>query len=193
MRSTVTPSSNWLVLAALTILGMPFTIPSIHLNQPKSEVLAYLAGIIDGEGCISLHERKDRRSCHGQIQVQMSNPQAVNLLRDLFGGNFGLWQRPNRPEHADQYKWAATGKRAAVVCETLLPYLRVKKAQALNLIALQKLNKRISAAVNVERSKGNGFHGRTGAFPVDENLYRQGKELVAFNRLLNMRGKPKET
>jgi len=97
--------------------------------------LAYLAGIIDGEGCISLYGRGKRcedgswkRFTVG-ISVGMVDYEIPCLLRDSFGG--GLCQHPPRGiSRKPQWLWSISHRKAFKVLILLKPYLRIKAAQA---------------------------------------------------------------
>ena len=100
----------------------------------SSEILAYLAGILDGEGCIGLYNsrsRTDTRSTHFQLVVRVTqkSPQAVELLNQVFGGNMHTYTDvgPNKP--GPYFSWRVTNNQAVGVLEKLQPYLREKRAQ----------------------------------------------------------------
>lgn len=90
---------------------------------------AYLAGIIDGEGCITVWKsgRYDNRVV--TVAVAMNDKQAVDLLYEAFGGCLFHIKKQN-PKWNDSWRWAVKSRRAKVVLEALLPYLRVKTRQA---------------------------------------------------------------
>ncbi len=104
--------------------------------------LAYLAGIVDGEGYIGI-KRSARvkgsvspRFCE-RIQVRMINEEAINLLADTLGGNYyreTMSQRKGRP----LFCWQASDAQAAVILRALLPYLRIKKGNAIAALALRE-------------------------------------------------------
>ena len=80
---------------------------------------AYLAGIIDGEGCITVLT----------VAVVMNDKEAVQMLYDAFGGCLFFVKRGNAKWH-DSWRWAVKQRKAAVALEAFLPYLRVKDRQA---------------------------------------------------------------
>lgn len=94
--------------------------------------LAYMAGIIDADGHISIHRRR-----HGEkpyysplIGISGTQPQPHKIAQDLWGGSFFTY-RPKNPQHRLQYQWQCIGIRAATAIEAILPYLRLKEEQAL--------------------------------------------------------------
>lgn len=105
----------------------------VELN---SNVAAYTAGIIDGEGCISV--RKDRGLL---IQVANTDLDLLVWIRDHWGGRLyavGYVRKP-RPRCKPLFLWNMYGKDAIWILEILLPFLIVKKAQALVALKLKNV------------------------------------------------------
>lgn len=92
--------------------------------------LAYLAGILDGEGSIFIAVRppRDGRSPSHTLTVvvKMRDPQAV----ELFQGLGGTQKYRHRYDGAIYFVWQAQNKVAFAALVALYPYLRVKKHQA---------------------------------------------------------------
>lgn len=106
-----------------------------------TNVLAYLAGIVDGEGYIGIKRanRKDSVSpiFHERIQVRMINEEAIKLLAETLGGNYyaeSMAQRGGRP----LFCWQASDAQAAGILRALLPYLRIKNGNAIAALALRE-------------------------------------------------------
>jgi hypothetical protein len=106
--------------------------------------IRYVAGIIDGEGCISISWDRPGSKISprfvGQISVGMTNLKLIRLLGKQFGGcihNYKVQKSYYKPI----LYWTLTAKAAAKFLNKVLPYLRVKKRQALLLIALHKRKK----------------------------------------------------
>lgn len=92
---------------------------------------AYAAGIIDGEGCILIAVRppRDGRSAAHDLRVivKMRDHQAIELLRDLFGGVQKYRVIQGGKVH---HQWQVQQRKAYRTLKDVLPYLLVKKAQA---------------------------------------------------------------
>lgn len=106
-----------------------------------SHVLAYLAGIVDGEGYIGIKRttRKDSISpiFHERIQVRMIHEPAIKLLADTLGGNYyreSMAQRQGR----QLYCWQASDAIACNILRALLPHLRIKRSNAEAVLALRE-------------------------------------------------------
>ncbi len=105
----------------------------------KRTELAYMAGIFDGEGCISITRVKGKTvpKYYLVCQVHMANEYMINLFRFCFRGSI-FNPKKREPHHKQMWQWICTGRIAQVFLETLLPYLRLKRAEAELGIELQK-------------------------------------------------------
>jgi len=93
--------------------------------------LAYLAGIIDGEGCISLHRQVSKNgfvSYNPFVKVEMVAQEPIILLQAMFGGKVRL--RRTRVGCQPVWYWKVRGDGAYQCLVALCNYLLVKKAQA---------------------------------------------------------------
>lgn len=117
-------------------------------NIPET-LLAYCAGVIDSDGWITiLRSTYEMRHAHcrgvspvyfGHVGVNQVTPEAVDILHGLFGGRRTMMRRKGcRPLHS----WTVTYVRAAVVVQAVLPYLRIKRVQAENVLLLQELKRK---------------------------------------------------
>lgn len=98
---------------------------------------AYVAGLIDGEGCLGISKKLTVT-----VDVGMTEP-ALPLLRDL-AGRYGGKVRPFRKATdtwSAAYTWTITGAKATAMLELLLPRLRLKQEQAHLLIKCQELRR----------------------------------------------------
>ena len=96
---------------------------------------AYLAGIVDGEGCIfvSRYDRKDgRQTEYGLIvSIAQSNLAFIDYLHDLIGAGFTREvKNKTAAHHMDRYDLRITGKQAGEFLQAILPHLIIKKDQA---------------------------------------------------------------
>jgi hypothetical protein len=110
-----------------------------HTLCLNEKVLAYFAGLFDGEGCINVTEVKPRPGrCSPTFQtlaqVSMTDRRSLDLLMDSFGGSIRLASKKGaRPI----WIWRVYHKTAKQFLEAILPYLVVKKLQAELLIELE--------------------------------------------------------
>ena len=107
----------------------------------KDTDIAYLAGVIDGEGCIMINRFATDRSMIGYqyriiVEITMCDYHTIKYLADAFA-------RPIEKRVIRSGKTACKiiwrNGPAAALLETILPYLRGKKAQAVACLEFQKL------------------------------------------------------
>jgi hypothetical protein len=95
--------------------------------------LAYIAGIIDGEGCITIsrHRTKNlqREYYHLSLRVKMVDSKAISFIVAKFGGKIYSvsTSQYNRRQSVD---WVVTGDDAKRILLLIKPYLLIKIEQA---------------------------------------------------------------
>jgi len=105
-------------------------------KEYKTTDLAYLAGIIDGEGSIyignfSCNPHTKLPYYQTSMQVTNTDEALIRWLQETFGGlvNGKSKENTDRPRRT-AFVWTATGERLTHLCELLMPYLICKKRQA---------------------------------------------------------------
>ena len=111
-------------------------------------LLAYTAGIFDGEGCIGIYRHKDKRLRKGFnyflcVSIWSTNQWLIQWLKMNYGGCTLL--RPKFSEEAYTskkpiWKWQLTARKAREFLELILPYLYLKRPEAELAISFQKAN-----------------------------------------------------
>lgn len=148
--------------------------------------IRYLAALIDGEGCVSIQLNRAALQANKRprvvFQLSISNtwfPLIQDLKRD-FGGAFHAHQstKKKRPEHKQGYNWTISERAACNLLRKVLPYLRVKRRQALLAIELLRLK-------NVYKQTKRG---RPRGAPLTAREYRQRVRLFVLCHKLNRRG-----
>ncbi len=108
------------------------------LRRPSKVNLAWAAGLIDGEGCISITKCRPRGENINilyslTIGVNMVDRPTIYRLKHLFGGGKISKKKPTRTENGTMrrtfYTWAISSKQAKQALEWLLPYSITKKSQ----------------------------------------------------------------
>jgi hypothetical protein len=106
----------------------------------KEQNWSYMAGLFDGEGCVSIteHTFNDKKTGytwnHFIFMVQITNTN-LDLMRWLvahFGGKYYIQNRhPKHPNWKLSYRWRPKGrKNEETFLLNVLPYLVVKKEAA---------------------------------------------------------------
>lgn len=94
-------------------------------------VLAYLAGIIDADGYITIN-RSQRGSYlyHApQVGIAGTRREPHDLAASIWGGNVGCYS-PKIAGYLPQFQWSRQGSSAVGVILAIQPFLRIKKEQA---------------------------------------------------------------
>ena len=116
----------------------------------KQTDLAYLAGIIDGEGCISIFARN--RPGHKypdmclRVAVNSTDEWLCQYIRFSFGGFMS--QPKYRANCKPIWEWRLERGKARDFLELILPYLHLKRPQA-------------ELAIKFQNSKGRSTNGLT--------------------------------
>ena len=97
-------------------------------TRPPTEVeLSYLAGLIDGEGCIRLnYYPNSSKSPYASCQVSMTDAGPLKLLNSLFpnrSGRLGYFIRPNS-RYKNVYRWQSYSRKTHTFLKLIFSYLR---------------------------------------------------------------------
>jgi hypothetical protein len=93
--------------------------------------LAYLAGMIDGDGYITINRsvRKGKVYHAPQIGIAGTRREPHDLAASIWGGTVGCFL-PANAAHRPQFQWSRQGEVAAEIIRALEPYLLVKVEHA---------------------------------------------------------------
>lgn len=103
---------------------------------------AYVAGLIDGEGNISLIRRTDARYKTGYqvklaIGISNTNEWLIQWLKVQLGGSISC-KSDKRKNRKAVWQWQLTDRKASGFLELVLPYLQIKRPQAELALKFQK-------------------------------------------------------
>jgi len=136
---------------------------------------SYLAGLVDGEGCITAFRRRahsESRERHpsavGGIRIAMCAPDLIQWICSFAGVGKVYFLPARKKTHKDCWLWQPGLQGSARFLEAILPYLRLKRQQATLLIELAQI-------------KAQSRRGR------QRDLERQ-QEIVREIQVLNKRG-----
>lgn len=153
-----------------------------EINNISIEDAIYIAGLFDGEGCISLSKNHTIKEKDGyrtptftlRAVIRMTNADIINWLYITVGGIiYNNCNSPARMKYSPKCKpyhqWGAAGRNAIYFLKQIYPYLKVKKLQA-----------------EIAFKFGNTLKYRYGKLPNEIVLTRE--ELRSEMTLLNHRG-----
>lgn len=169
------------------------------MKRTKENKLAYAAGIIDGEGCISIYKKSfrngkfkgtDARNYHLTVVVTQKDGKMMDWLYGNFGGSISLHKKWDRPEQKCwAHEWTLNYQKAADFLKQILPYIVAKKRQAEIAIQFQsritygkritqhELDTRTALADELKREKKNY------SFSENHNVQRRVKDENAIVQL----------
>jgi hypothetical protein len=114
----------------------------------KDVELAYIAGMLDGEGTISInrHKRTDIKLNTPSLRYKLfinvvnTNEDVIRFIHKIFGvGNVQFRDRSKEFHRQNQFKWQVDGDKAKDVLKSLLPYMIIKKEETEIAIEFQEL------------------------------------------------------
>lgn len=128
--------------------------PDIPYNKVTYEPLklAYLAGIVDGEGSLCVYRvnpakynRYQTPNYRAVLNISNTRKELVSWLDDNFS-NFNSGSKKHKRSIFKKnstherwiYEWVVQGHRLLDICEQLMPYLVLKKRQAELIIEFRK-------------------------------------------------------
>lgn len=150
----------------------------------KDTDLAYLAGVIDSDGSISVRKsdysvrRGVATNCSywPRIKIKQVDSEAIVLAQSLFGGT--LYKAKSQTANGkDLYAWEVTNRKAQACLQAILPYLRIKRLRALNGIECAKLTEE---SIAVRRKTVRPTHiteALEACYMRSRELNRTGKEV----------------
>ena len=134
----------------------------------NSEIAAYCAGLIDGEGCISMGTVKTKYTIF--IAVVMTEEKAVRFLKKHYEGS--LMKRQRKHYHKPIWAWRVYARKAETCLRSIYPYLLVKKEQAS--VCLQ-MRDHLQEAGSLTRG------------PIGNRNVNKDEEILAFRKKLKSR------
>lgn len=122
----------------------------INYKNIDNTILAYVAGLLDGEGSIGISLKKkgtvyirkkgytrktDKYSLH--IQIGNTNRKVIEWLKDIFGGQFQIVKHKDcRGEKF--FAWHLYTNKAYNLLNCILPYMKIKRKQCELAVEFQK-------------------------------------------------------
>lgn len=108
----------------------------------KDTELAYLAGIIDGEGFVSVRQQEERNRLSMQVGMITTDLPMIEWVHSRFGGK--VYHRPPNQKHPNwkpKYEWRMSATLIDILIPEIRPYLIIKAHHADLLMNLRELYK----------------------------------------------------
>ena len=111
----------------------------------KETTKAYMAGIVDADGSISISTVAATKQYVVKVAVTNTKVEMVNLFIEHFGGKLRKrkWKNSN---WKDCYEWSLTANKAAGVIQIIMPYLIIKKRQGDLALRLNRAKRAVNRA-----------------------------------------------
>lgn len=108
-------------------------------KSPDTHDLAYIAGLLDGDGCIHIAKQQQsdraRPTYRARVTLAQSDYELLDYVRKVLGELSYLHKvRRTLQQNRQHYTLVYDGRHALAVIEKLLPWLRAKAPQALVLL-----------------------------------------------------------
>jgi hypothetical protein len=122
----------------------------------KKDFWIWLAGFVDGEGCIYISKSKSANNCGYQyslrLEIAQSNKKLLDMIKDRICAGSNVWNKSrekyyidyygNSHHHNKAYGLKITANKALKVLEKIYPYLQIKRKQAKLGMMFQKTTRR---------------------------------------------------
>jgi len=149
------------------------------MKQSKTADYAYLAGVVDCDGCIQIKKFRQGNSFQYDctILTNQVDSGAIDYLHGRFGGKVYRNNRYNpSPTHKQiVYRWEVRGQEAADIAKRIAPFLRIKKAQAQLLVRYRDIQ---NHQMRIPRGRGHPLEPHEVA--LREECYLEMKKLKSI-------------
>ena len=91
--------------------------------------IAWAAGLIEGEGCFTLHSKK-----HPYLLVDSTDKDVIEKLHTVFpfGSVRGPYTNSKRPQHKPRWRFDAYGPKCRNIMMSIYPYLCSRRKAKIN-------------------------------------------------------------
>lgn len=116
------------------------------MDKIMSVKMAYMAGLIDGEGHIGIKSDSTKKQYRTYYYERISIANTCKEVVDMFSGEFGGYvylHKPSKLSDNSYWTWEVTNTKARIAISKLMPYLVVKKheAEMVTLLSDNKIKK----------------------------------------------------
>jgi hypothetical protein len=98
-------------------------------EKMKETDIAYLAGMIDSDGCIGIQKYSNCNTYRVILTIVQRDMALIEYLYSTFSGSVNL-VKGSVGNKRFYFRWVVTDKKAMIVLGKCLPYLKLKQGQA---------------------------------------------------------------
>lgn len=114
------------------------------IKIPSNADFAYLAGLIDAEGCFRIQHwqpKRQGRSEHWVITLEIGNSKfsIFPWLLERFGGSI-IYRKPTKSRHNAMIIWSLRSDALFQILPNIYPFLRVKKERCEKLVQFHQIS-----------------------------------------------------
>lgn len=115
------------------------------MNALQETDKAYLAGLIDGEGCITITKTQGKVNrtpvYTATVVIAMTNKNVLEYVKAMTGiGSMAIQDRSQRENYSDAYRWFITvTSDIRDLLLSIIPFLHVKKVEAESMVEFLSL------------------------------------------------------
>ena len=126
----------------MRLLNFPSDVKLREKFEIQTE-LAYIAGIIDGEGSISIRKHSNRNWYEYQLRVdvKLTDQEIPYWFQELFGG--GVCFRAPIGNRKPAWQWTITDIKAANFLSSVQPYLHIKSEHCKIVLEFQETKRHV--------------------------------------------------
>jgi len=107
-------------------------------------ILAYTAGLLDGEGCIT------GSGHYVQVFISGSNKEMIAWLKETYGGGYVNWNCNPRGRRVE--KWMVPSKSITPFLKLMIPFLRIKRKQLYKAMSIRSMIERKADKTRIARA-----------------------------------------
>ena len=114
------------------------------MSEMGTSTLAYIAGLFDGEGCVTCKKKPTKRKDRGgkiynqwyiRCEIAMTDKYVVQWIYETLGfGWFAEKKYNNKPKYKRQWRWCCGYRDALIFAKMIWPYVQVKVHAIENII-----------------------------------------------------------
>ena len=126
----------------------------------NTEKLIYLAGLVDGEGCLTRSISRNTDRYRPQLRISGTHKPVMDWIKKWFGGNYYADHR-GTAQTKTGYDWVISTNQAITLVRRLMPYLIVKKKEAKVFVLFYKADKAtcetLAKKLSALKKQGRGY------------------------------------